>query len=135
MTREWQQKRCAEFVMPAPVYYQAIWAVRDLSRMENRIAELDREIRSGATGASLVSDGKSNYGMVRPTENKAVEKIMLEGRVKAIRSALQIVPPSYQGIVLDNIVHHTKMTGYASKIWKIWKQRFLFHVAKNLSLM
>ena len=39
--REWQQTRQREYVMPDAVYYQSIWAVRDLKRMEHRLDELE----------------------------------------------------------------------------------------------
>ena len=55
MSREWQQTRFKEFVMPDAVYYQSIWAVRDLRRMENRIREIDRDVSPSYDG-SLVSD-------------------------------------------------------------------------------
>ena len=43
MSREWQQTRFKEFVMPDAVYYQSIWAVRDLQRMENRLHEIEHD--------------------------------------------------------------------------------------------
>ncbi len=135
MSREWQQKRLKEYVLPDAVYYQTIWAVRDLGRMENRISEIDKEMKTGFSGGSLVCEGKRSNNVMRPTESRAVEKVVLEGRVKAIRNALSIVPESYRGFIMDNIVHRTRAKGYASKIWKIWKQRFLYQVARNLSLI
>ena len=133
--REWQQTKFKDYVMPHAVDYQSIWAVRDLERMANRVAELNSQISSGKYGGSIVSDGQRNYSQIRPTENRVVEKVVLEGRIQAIRRALNIVPEQYRNCVMDNIVHHTKADGYSSRIWKIWKQRFLFHVAKNLELM
>lgn len=35
--REWQQTRFKSICMPDAVYYQSIWAVRDLHRMEERV--------------------------------------------------------------------------------------------------
>ena len=135
VSREWQQRRLKEYVLPDAVYYQTVWAVRDLERMEKRIKELDREIRAGHNSNSIVCEGKRNYSVMRPTESRAVEKVLLEGRVKAIRNALNMVPESYRGFIMDNIVYRTKAKGYASKIWRIWKQRFLYQVARNLSLI
>ena len=43
MPREWQQKRYKQFVLPDAVYFQCVWAVRDLYRMEKRIEELERK--------------------------------------------------------------------------------------------
>ena len=50
MSREWQQTKMQEYVMPYAVYYQSLWAVRDLERMEIKIRELknsrDRDRKS-----------------------------------------------------------------------------------------
>ena len=39
MSKEWQQTRYKHLVLPKEVYYQSVWAVRDLERMEARLAE------------------------------------------------------------------------------------------------
>jgi hypothetical protein len=135
MSREWQQTRFREFVLPDAVYYQSIWAVRDLRRMEERLAELGDEINAGSFGGSIVGDGRRDYSSIKPTEKKAVEKALLESRIKAIRKALETVPDSYRDFVLDNVALKKNDKGYPTKIWKIWKQRFLYNVAKNLSLL
>ena len=55
MSREWQQTRFKEFVMPDAVYYQSIWAVRDLQRMENRLHEIEHDTTRVYNG-SMVSE-------------------------------------------------------------------------------
>ena len=136
MTREWQQTRNKEIVMPDAVYYQTLWAVRDLRRMEGRLAVLKQEIESGPVqAAGVVSDRKGGYSDKRPTEDLAVEKAMLEARVQAIHNALQGIPIVYRGYILDNIILHRQQSSFPNKVWKMWKQRFLFDVAKNLSLI
>ena len=124
MTREWQQTRNKDIVMPDAVYYQTLWAVRDLRRMEGRLAILRQEIESGPVRAA---------GVV--SEDMVIEKTMLEARVKAIHDALQGIPIVYRGYILDNIILHRQHSSFPNKIWKMWKQRFLFDVAKNLSLI
>ena len=133
--REWQQTRQREYVMPDAVYYQSIWAVRDLSRMEQRLRELETEPKAARVGSLSVSDGRRPYMGNSATEREAVEKVVLEGRVRAIRDALSVVPERYRDAVLLNVAE--KQTNYncTTKIWKIWKQRFLYYVARNLSLM
>ena len=136
MGREWQQTRFKEFVMPDAVYYQVIWAVRDLQRMEDRIKAIARDVETGAIhSASLVSDGNNNYSEIRPTEKTALEKAMLESRVKAIRSALDLVPEAYRSFIMDNIVLKTSVKAFPNKLWRVWKQRFLYNAAQNLSLI
>lgn len=133
MAREWQQTKFKEYVMPDPVYYQSLWAVRDLERMEVRLEELKREKK--ACSSSLICEGKNTSLVSRPTENHALEMAILEERINAIRDALTIVPESYRAFVLSNIIFKTSGKGYPNKLWRVWKQRFLYQVAKNLSIM
>ncbi|MGN0733153.1 MAG: hypothetical protein ACI4LC_03155 [Emergencia sp.] len=135
MSREWQQTRFAEYVMPDAVYYQTIWAVRDLVRMESRLEELKEDRDLSVHSYSLVMDGGATAEISRPTEKYALEKILLENRISAIRSALEIVPDSFRGLVLSNIIMQTSGRDFPNKMWKYWKQRFLYGVAKNLHLL
>ena len=133
MSREWQQTRLPEYIMPNAVYYQSLWAVRDLERMEERLEELE-ESKGGGT-KSLVQESGKNYNGGSSVENSAMEMAILQERVDAIYKALQIVPEMYRDTVIENIVLKDNMSIYPSRMWKIWKQKFLFHVAKNLSMM
>ena len=135
MSREWQQTRFAEYVMPDAVYYQTICAVRDLVRMENRLAELEEERDLSVHSHSIVMDGGGSAGISRPTEKYAVEKVLLESRVSAIRNALEVVPESFRGLILSNIIMQTSGRDFPNKMWKYWKQRFLYGVAQNLQLL
>lgn len=145
MSREWQQTRFHELVMPDAVYYQSIWAVRDLDRMERRLEALRQAERetgvaenSAASGASLIREPwfGARYGHAgKVSEQEKEEERVLAGRVKAIRSALEEVPPMYRPFLLDNIVLKKKGSCFPNKLWRVWKQRFLFGVAKNLELM
>ena len=135
MSREWQQTRFAEYVMPDAVYYQTIWAVRYLVRMESRLEELNEDRDLSVHSHSLVMDGGATTEISRPTEKYALEKVLLENRISAIRSALEIVPDSFRGLVLSNIIMQTSGRDFPNKMWKYWKQRFLYGVAKNLQLL
>lgn len=135
MSREWQQTRFAEYVMPDAVYYQTIWAVCDLVRMESRLEELNEDRDLSVHSHSLVMDGGATTEISRPTEKYALEKVLLENRISAIRSALEIVPDSFRGLVLSNIIMQTSGRDFPNKMWKYWKQRFLYGVAKNLQLL
>ena len=64
-----------------------------------------------------------------------MEKAVLESRIEAIRNALDVVPESYRDYVLANVMYKQDAKTFPTKIWKLWKQRFLFNVAKNLSLI
>lgn len=133
--REWQQTKFKNLVLPDAVYYQSIWAVRDLYRMEEQLELINQEIDSGAIHTtSVVSDVRSDYDRYKPTEEKALEKASLEKRINAINDALETVPLAYRQFILDNIILQKAYKCFPNKFWRIWKQRFIYNVAKNLSL-
>ncbi len=134
MSRQWQQTKYKNLVMPKAVYYQTVWAVRDLERMEERLAELEEE-ENLLKGKSIVSDRTANYLPNRPTEDFAVEKAVLKERVLGIHAALSMVPAEYRSFILSNLILRTSGRAYPNKLWKYWKQKFLYTVAKNLSIM
>ncbi|MDY6037451.1 MAG: hypothetical protein SPI74_00405 [Eubacterium sp.] len=134
MAREWQQTKLKEYVMPNAVYYQSLWAVRDIQRMENRIKELLAERDSIGDGAAVCENTK-NYNVNRPVESKAMEVLLLQERVSAIKKALINVPKEYRHYILSNIILQNPGTSFPNNMWRQWKQKFLFDVAKNLSMM
>jgi len=134
--REWQQTRFKDLVMPDTVYYQTVWAVRDLARMEDELERTNTDIAGGRiTSPGVVSEAVNRYSVSKPTEEAAQEKAVLEMRVGAIRSALDIVPHVYRQFILDNIVMQKGYKCFPNNVWRLWKQKFLFHVAKNLEIM
>ena len=134
--REWQQTKFKNLVMPDTVYYESIWAVRDLYRMEEQLEILNKEINDGAMHTtSIVSDIKTEYEARNPTEDKVLQKAALERRIKAINDAIESVPVAYRQFILDNIILQKAYKCFPNKFWRIWKQRFLYNVARNLLLI
>ncbi len=134
--REWQQTKFKNLVMPDTVYYESIWAVRDLYRMEEQLEILNKEINDGAMHTtSIVSDIKTEYEARNPTEDKVMQKASLERRIKAINDAIDSVPIAYRQFILDNIILQKAYKCFPNKFWRIWKQRFLYNVARNLLLI
>ena len=136
MPREWQQKRYKQFLMPDAVYFQCLWAVRDLYRMEERIKELETEKETGFYSAFCFSDQTACYGaMSADRGEREAELQSLKQRVGVIREALDIVPEEYHANILDNIILRTPSKAYPGKMWKYWKHRFLYIVAKKFALI
>ena len=128
VSREWQQTKMRHYVLPDAVYYQSIWAVRDLHRMESRLLELENQ------NDSFVCDGGSESIGYRGSLVHPREKDILERRIGEIYAALESIPEDYRSVVLQNIV--LRSAGQTSlEDWRYWKQRFLYNVAKNLSLI
>jgi hypothetical protein len=134
MAREWQQTKMTEYVMPNAVYYQSIWAVRDFERMQKRIKFLEKE-NDRSVSKGVVKEKMSKYDVGKPVEKMAVEKAILEERVDGIKRALSVVPEEYRSYVLANIVLKNPGITFPDKVWRKWKQVFLFRVAKNLSMI
>ncbi|MEF9921726.1 MAG: hypothetical protein RR313_07005 [Anaerovoracaceae bacterium] len=138
MAREWQQTKVRAYVLPDTVYYQTLWAVRDLERMEERIVELKEDIEVGLKGHNSFNETKVNYNYnySKPTEDVALAKASLEERTKAIKEALSIVPDIYKQYVMNSVIYQINpKRKYPDNIWKIWKQRFLYTVALNLNMI
>lgn len=136
LSREWQQTRFKKYVLPDAVYYQSLWAVRDLERMEERIRELSDNRDAMERSGSLVREGGTAYSAgSRPTENSAMERAMLEERVRGIRKAIEGIPEGYKSYVLSNVILKNSGKTFPNKVWRIWKQRFLYDVAVNLSIL
>ncbi len=133
MSRQWQQTKYKNLILPKAVYYQSVWAVRDLQRMEERLDEL-MQGEDLAGGKSVISDRTSNFVLYRETENNAVERVVLQERIKCIHAAIDVVPQEYRSFVLSNLILGTSGKAFPNKMWRYWKQRFLYTVAKNLSL-
>lgn len=112
MAREWQQTKMTEFLLPDEVYYQCLWAVRDLKRMERLVKEM------------RVSKKFTPF-----------EVMNMEARVRAIRNALEMVPIAYQEYVMKSIVAHDSGRTFPDKFWKMWKQKFIYQVARNLAIV
>ena len=127
MAREWQQTKLQKYVMPDTVYHQSLWAVRDLCRMEKRLAELD-------TGGSVVFDRGDGLSIYQGKTKEVVEREILQFRVEQIYDALDMVPPEFRVYLIQNIVFRKSGKGYPED-WRIWKQKFLYQVAKNFSMI
>lgn len=136
MAREWQQTKYAEYVLPDAVYYQVLWAVRDLERLEKELEEL-KDTRGDVNGNPMaVGENHHSYMVSSKTENKAIRILLLDRRINQIEDAFDIVPEKYKGYVINSIINKVApKKGFPDNIWKIWKQRFLYQVAKNFELV
>ncbi len=133
MAREWQQTKLADYVMPNEVYYQSIWAVRDFERMTGRLKELRAE--EDGLPPETVKEPVLSYASGAEKESRETERQILERRVTGIRQALMMVPREYRSYVISNIVMKNPGSTFPNRMWRIWKQRFLYYVARNLMII
>ena len=96
------------FILPREVYYQCVWLIKDMDRLE--------EIKRDA--------GKTRLGLAASRRLEAVEK------------ALQELPEEYREPMLRNIKNKEEFPMMAhANTWRKWKQRFIYDVAINLELL
>lgn len=134
MSREWQQTRLRKYVMPDAVYHQSLWAVRDLYRMERRMEELEDVEAASQTGSSRVCDPCGGIEAYSSDADVSLERELLKDRTEKIHAALETIPAIYRFYVLQNIIFREAGKTYPEE-WRLWKQKFLFQVAKNLKMI
>ena len=104
--REYQLRSVECYVLPRPVYYQCIWIVRDMDRMRQLI------------------------------QNRPESAALCREKLAAIDAALSFIPHEYRDGIITNIVDKRAFGDGANiNTWKKWKQRFIFELATNLSMI
>lgn len=134
--KEYQQKRKKSFVLPEPVYRQALWAVKDLSRMKERLKEMDE--KKDQTQSYQITEGKyqNNYRVSDRTGNIATDLVAISTRISAIEEAFNCIPEMYRKGIREKLVYNIPYGDEAHpNTWKKWQQVYLFYVAANLNLM
>ncbi len=133
---DYQLKREKTYLLPQAVYRQALYAVKDLTRLKKKLLYLEYDASNIMTAdpASLLSKGGSVSDM---TGNRAAELALTETRIRAIESAFEKVPDKYRNGLKDKIIHDVPAArlGYSVNTWKKWQQVLLYHVAQNLKLL
>ncbi len=137
MAREWQQTQLMDYIMPNAVYYQTIWAVRDLDRMETRLKDLSKQRQRQKKGDAMVKEAIRMYNRADSSrvDSQAIETAILQERVDGIHKAIKQVPEKYRAVIMNNIIDKEQVSIHGDREWRAWKQKFLFMVAKNLSIM
>ena len=116
--KEYQIQKDRKRVLPSEVYYQCLWVVKDMNRLQ--------EIAGMEFRREMLAEDVLTYG------NTA----MLESPVAAEAMFMEI-PEIYREGIIENI--QTRRTGYPcsahENTWKKWKQRFIYMLAENLRLI
>lgn len=114
--------------LPREVYYQCIWTVKDLRRIETLAARLVD--RSSFADDEIVLFMDETGGMQR------IEVLQEAARKReCIHAALEVVPEEYREAIIENIVDLRLYDDNAhSNTYKKWKQRFIYELAGKLNL-
>ena len=124
-----------EHLLPEPVYRQALWAVKDLPRMKDRLREL--EYMADTLPQIRIDDFRSGSGRVSDfTGIKAIEISNLSMRIRAIEDALLEVPAQYRDGILHKLAYGVPYGDqFHANTWKKWQQVYLHQVAIKLQLV
>ena len=130
---EQQQKRMKSYVLPEAVYRQALWAVRDLPRMKEKLQELESVLDSlpqAYTGMPRGGGLPADF-----TAKRAGEIASLSLRIHLIEDALRSIPEKYQDGMLDKLAYGVPFPDrFHGNTWKKWQQIFIYQVAVNLQI-
>lgn len=135
--KDYQQKKLKDYVLPQPVYRQALWAVKDLERLKQRLEELKAE--AYVLGGHDVTMPALGYGtglVCDSTGNKAVKIAALSIRIEAIDNALGVLPEKYRAGIEGKLTRDEPYDEELAHLntWKKWQQIYLYHVAVNLQI-
>ena len=128
--RNYQCVKNNPYWLPKPIYNQTIYAIQSYDTLKERYEQVLHE-------SSIVRDGQptGKGGTGAPTEKKALILAEIDGKISAISSALNIVPPEYRNGVLNNIKYYRAFpldAGIAT--YRRHKQRFIYNAAVNLGI-
>lgn len=132
---DYQQRRMTDYVLPQAVYRQALYAVKDLTRMKRKLTYLEesacllegREIK-------IITGGKGKLADF--TAKRAVDLATAKTRIKAIEDAFTNVPEAYREAIMDKLVFDVPYSEeHSINTWKKWQQILIYHVANNLRLL
>ncbi|MBQ8563738.1 MAG: hypothetical protein IJ443_07605 [Firmicutes bacterium] len=130
---EYQQKKMKSYLLPEAVYRQALWAVKDLPRMREKLMELEQSI--DRLPQTYTAQPRCSGIHADLTAARAGQMASLAMRIRIIEDSLKIVPEKYQDGILDKVAYGIPYPDlHHSNTWKRWQQVFLYQVAVGLQL-
>ncbi len=130
---EYQLKKLKSCLLPETVYRQAVWAVKDLPRMREKLLDLESSLDS--MPLSDVGQPRGSGGYADLTAMRASQIANLTMRIHAIEESLKYIPEKYRDGVLSKLAYGEPYPPvYHPNTWKKWQQAFLYQVAMGLQL-
>ncbi len=131
--REYQNKGQKSYVLPEAVYRQALWAIKDLPRLRERVRELEETADCLPSAYAKLPAGKGHQADL--TGVKASELAQLTLRIRAIEDGLDAVPAPYRDGILRKLAYNEPYGDQChANTWKRWQQVYVYMVAVNLQL-
>ena len=131
--KEYQSKSQKHYVLPEAVYRQALWAVKDLPRLKERVSQLEEMADCLPPAYRELPGGHGRTPDL--TGLKASELANLTLRIQAIEQGLYSVPEPYRDGILAKLAYGVPYGDQCHmNTWKRWQQVYLYTVAVNLQL-
>lgn len=127
--KDYQRKKNNKYILPGAVYMQTVWTIRDYKRMKEEAASLllssppppDGQPKGTGTGDEVAS--------------KAFRREEILRKIKAIDTALEVVPREYRKGVWHSVVERRAFPRDADRAtYGRWKSRFVFEAAVRLGI-
>ena len=132
--KDYQLKSIKSCKLPEAVYRQALWAVKDLPRMKEKLMELE-EMLDGLPSAYVDTPRKSSGTVSDQTAQLASRMANLAFRIQMIEGSLQAVPAVYRDGILGKLAYGIPYSDcFHANTWKRWQQVYLYQVAMELHL-
>ena len=132
--KDYQLKSIKSCKLPEAVYRQALWAVKDLPRMKEKLMELE-EMLDCLPSAYVDTPRKSSGTVSDQTAQLASRMANLAFRIQMIEGSLQAVPVVYRDGILGKLAYGIPYSDcFHANTWKRWQQVYLYQVAMELHL-
>ena len=132
--KDYQLKSIKSCKLPEAVYRQALWAVKDLPRMKEKLMELE-EMLDCLPSAYVDTPRKSSGTVSDQTAQLASRMANLAFRIQMIEGSLQAVPAVYRDGILGKLAYGIPYSDcFHENTWKRWQQVYLYQVAMELHL-
>ena len=132
--KDYQLKSLKSCKLPETVYRQALWAVKDLPRMKEKLMELE-EMADCLPSAYVDIPRKSGGTVSDQTAQLASRMANLAFRIQMIEGSLQAVPVMYRDGILGKLAYGIPYSDcFHANTWKRWQQVYLYQVAMELHL-
>lgn len=135
--KDYQQKKMNSYVLPQPVYRQALWAVKDMARLLSKLEEMKQNAYTVGERDYLFPCISKDEGRVCDvTAIKAVDIAFLSQRIEAIEKAFEFIPPKYRDGIRQKLMYDIPYSdSFHHNTWKKWQQVYIYNVAVNLHIL
>lgn len=114
------------FLLERPLYQQTLWFIRRYPGLVERYNDM-LTIGGASDGQPKSTEPKS------PVENVALRRVAISTQISAVDRALAQIPEAYRKGIMNQIQWRDRYPDWAAvNTWKMWKQRFVYYVAREI---